>query len=78
MNFKKIADTSFKHKFLYVDDQYFYFSICQPLNGGLLLFCRPTDLKKFPQLPVQQKIKLSSPKKQLILGAWDLMLLIFS
>ena len=36
----------FKHKFLYLDDQYFYFSMCRPLKWGLLLlFCRPTDPK---------------------------------
>ena len=28
----KIFGCFFKHKFLYFDDQYFYFSICQPLN----------------------------------------------
>ena len=26
-----------KHKFLFLDDQYFYFSICRPLNWRLLL-----------------------------------------
>ena len=37
--------------------------MCRPWNLVLLLllFCRPTDMKKFSRLPVQQKIKLPLP-----------------
>ena len=56
----KRCDHILKHKFLYLDGQYFCFDLLTLKLGLLLSFYRPSDPRKFSLLPVQQKIKLPS------------------